>query len=77
MKKKKQIVSTPPCLVILINFLFGPFSLEMKLFDTKLYFTCILILEVEKEKRNSSKNYKEKRKLAKARKVSARKNHST
>jgi len=36
----------------------------MKLFDSKLYFTCILILEVEKEKRNSSKNYKEKRKLA-------------
>jgi len=49
----------------------------MKLFDTKLYFTCILILEVEKEKRNSSKNYKEKRKLAKASKVSARKKHST
>jgi len=49
----------------------------MKLFDTKLYFTCILILEVEKEKRNPSKNYKEKRKLAKASKVSARKNNST
>jgi hypothetical protein len=39
--------------------------------------SCILILEVEKEKRYSSKNYKEKRKLAKASKVSARKNHST
>jgi hypothetical protein len=49
----------------------------MKLFDTKLYFTCILILKVEKEKRNSSKNYKEKTKLAKASKVSAQKNHST
>jgi hypothetical protein len=49
----------------------------MNLFDTKLYFTCILILEVEKEKRNSSKNYKEKRKLVKASKVSARKNNST
>jgi hypothetical protein len=70
-------VSPPPCLVILINFLFGPVGLEMKLFYTKLYLTCILILEVEKEKRNSSKNYKEKRKLAKASKVSARKNHST
>jgi hypothetical protein len=51
MALKKQIVSTPQCLVILINFLFGPFSLEMKLFDTKLYFTCILILEFEKRKR--------------------------
>jgi len=49
----------------------------MKFFDTKLYFTCILILEVEKEKRNSSKNNKEKEKLAKASKVSARKNQST
>jgi hypothetical protein len=44
-------VSPPPCLVILTNFLFGPFSLEMKLFDTKLYFTCILVLEFEKRKR--------------------------
>jgi predicted metal-dependent hydrolase len=70
---KKQIVSTPPCLVILINLLFG----NETFFDTKLYFTCILILEVEKEKRNSSKNYKEKRKLVKASKVSARKNNST
>jgi len=60
-------VALPPCLVILINFLFGPVSLEMKLFYSKLYFTCILILEVEKEKR----------KLAKGSKVSARKNHST
>jgi hypothetical protein len=70
-------VPSPPCLVILINFLFGPVSLEITLFDSKLYFTFILILEVEKEKRNSSKNYKEKRKLAKASKVSARKNNST
>jgi len=34
----------------LINFLFGPVSLEIKLFDSKLYFTCILIFEVEKKK---------------------------
>ena len=32
-------MSTPPCHVILINFLCGPVSLETKLFDTKLYFT--------------------------------------
>jgi hypothetical protein len=51
--------------VILTNFLFGPFSLEMKIFGTKRYFTCILVLEFEKEERDSSKNYKGKRKLAK------------
>jgi hypothetical protein len=49
----------------------------MKLFDSKLYFTCILILEVEKKKKNLSKNYKEQKKLVKASKVSAQKNHST
>ena len=64
--KIEGLIKTNCRLVILITFLFGPVSLEMKLFDTKLYFTCILILEVEKDKRNSSKNYKEKRKLAKA-----------
>jgi hypothetical protein len=36
----------------------------MKLFDTKLYFTCILILEVEKEKRNSSKKLQRKEKIS-------------
>jgi hypothetical protein len=49
--KKKQIVSAPLCLVILTNFLFDPFSLEMKLFGTKLYFTCILVHEFEKKKK--------------------------
>jgi len=58
-------VSTPLCLVILTNFLFGPFSLEMKLFGTKLYFTCILVLDFEKGERDSLKNYKGERKLAK------------
>jgi hypothetical protein len=51
--------------VILTNFLFGPFSLEMKLFGTKLYFTCILVLDFEKGERDSLKNYKGERKLAK------------
>jgi len=30
---------------------FCPFSLEIKLFDTKLYFTWILVHEFEKKKR--------------------------
>jgi len=47
----KKIVSAPLCLMILTNFLFGPFSLEIKLFGTKLYFTCILVHEFEKKKR--------------------------
>jgi hypothetical protein len=51
--------------VILTNFLFDPFSLEMKLFGTKLYFTCILVHEFEKKKRDSSKNYEEEREIAK------------
>jgi hypothetical protein len=42
------MLSTPLCLVILTNFVFAPFSLEIKLFGTKIYFTCILILEFEK-----------------------------
>jgi hypothetical protein len=39
--------------------IFGPFSLEMKLFSTKLYFTSIyIVLEFEKRKKDLLKNYK-------------------
>ena len=39
--------------------IFGPFSLEMKLFSTKLYFTSIYIVpEFEKRKKDLLKNYK-------------------
>ena len=39
--------------------IFGPFSLEMKLFSTTLYFTSIyIVLEFEKRKKDLLKNYK-------------------
>jgi hypothetical protein len=41
--------------------IFGPFSLEMKLLSTKLYFTSLyiyIVLEFEKRKKDLLKNYK-------------------
>jgi hypothetical protein len=48
LKKKKKNVSAPFCLENLSDFLFGPFSLEIKLFSLKFYFIHNLILEFQR-----------------------------